>query len=84
MALLDVQRRQPTPADGAHRARMALRGAVDQCASACEMVRQVLERHTKAAIAAELGEDAAQLKAVYDDLKAVAAKYGREVPEMPE
>ena len=83
MGLIDVQRPQPTAADGARRCRTALRGAIDRCHQACREVRQAVQKHGRQEIAAALGDDAAELATLYGQLKDLAMAHGREVEDLP-
>jgi hypothetical protein len=65
----------PTPAQGANRCRQVLRMAVQSCIQACNAVNQAIEKHTRAALVTELGDDAAELANVYTDVRNLAKKY---------
>lgn len=77
--------RQPTAADGAQRIRQMMYQTVSQMDQGLGQVRQVIQRHGRQAIAAELGPDAAELQTIYNKLKACLQDLdaSREVPDLP-
>ncbi len=83
MGILDAGRLQPTPAQGAHRCRMVLRGAVDSAEMALKQVNEIIDRHGREEIAAALGDaDDADMITTCNELKAFAQKFGRTAPEL--
>lgn len=85
MPLLENVRRQPTAADGALRIRRILNQAVTQMEMSLAQVRQVMQRHTPAAITSELSGDAAELKTIYNKIKTCvqAIDQARQIEDLP-
>ncbi len=88
MALLDKPDRSPVVPDAARTSdavRQALKDTVDGIENGLQRVRQLVARHGRPAVAAELDTDAAALLTVYNALKNVLelAELGRVVDDLP-
>ena len=69
MSLLDIPIRDTTVEQASDAVRSHLRAAVLTAETKLANIRQLVQEHTRAAIAAELGDDAAKLLTVYNALK---------------
>jgi prephenate dehydratase len=83
MAVIDIPQEVESVPQGAMQCRRALNRAIKSCQLACQRVAVLAERHTRAALAAELGDDAAELLTVYNALKAIANDNNHTVPDLP-
>ena len=86
MPLLETPgQQQPSAADGARRIRQTLFHTVTQMEQGLAQVRRVIERHGKAEISAELGDDATELATVYQKIKACITDIdaSRQVDDLP-
>lgn len=87
MALLDTpERRGPSAANGANLIRQMMRQTVSHMELSLRQVRQIMERHGREAVIAELGSDAQELQAIYAKLRETIKSLdsSREIPDLPE
>ncbi len=86
MAIFDIPAADgPTPADAARQVRQILLRIVNQSDQGLSRIRNLVNIHTRAAIATELGGDATALQDVYTALKAMLedAAVGRTIDALP-
>jgi len=79
-----IQRPEPTVAQGAVQVRQALRMAVMNCRQACLRVQRLVETHGRTALATELGDDAAELATAYSAVRQLATTYMTDPGPLPE
>jgi len=63
-------------ADGANQIRQIVTRVSRQATGALAQINRLIKQHTRAALLAEFGDDAADLRDFYGDIKAMALKYG--------
>ena len=86
MAIFDIPAAAgPDVTDAARQVRQILLRIVNQSDQGLVRVRELVNTHTRAAIASELGGDAAALQSVYTAIKAMLedAAVGRTVDALP-
>ncbi len=86
MPILDDAIYQPTASDGARQIKQALHNAFHQMEQSLVVVRATIDQYGKAEIAQALGPDAAELKQVYNKIKAAVVDLdnSRQVPDLPD
>ena len=87
MSIFDVPAAaEPTAADGARQVRQVLNRAVNQIEQSLKRVREVVSQFGRSDLAAELGDDAPAMLAVYQALKTAVEdeSVGKQVDDLPE
>ena len=75
----------PDVADGARQIRQILLRLVNQTDNGLSRIREIVNTHTRTALATELGADAPALLTVYNNLKDMLedASVGRTIDDLP-